>query len=200
MVGTSASAQAADSAERPPASQTPERYGHITDTGPRPTLAWLATQLVPSPSLWFGADDKLGLRDEIARQGQPRVSLSWQVTPVLYSFGLNRRVSPWRFLVAEPLARYGGSIEMHVSPEWFVQHPGGNLFFRTGARVTLPLHQHGEYVALSFGSSYARFDGTHAAIYEGGIHLLFGTVGLVFSHSPSVGDLRYGLRLNLRYF
>ena len=75
-----------------------------------------------------------------------------------------------------------------------------HLFYRTGFRTTLPLHQHGEYVALMVGASYARLEGRGGIVYEGGLSLLFGTIGLVLSHSPGLPDLRYGARLNLKYF
>lgn len=197
---------------------TPPR--EVTQPHNRPSLAWILTQLVPSPGMWISAahdvdvravrnfddpanpvtDVPVGTRFFHHRGGIPRVSLSWQVTPVLYSFGVNRRVSPWRFLVVDPYARNSGSLEWHFSPEWIPGAPETNLFYRTGFRTTLPLHQHGEYVALMLGASYSRFEGKGGIIYEGGLSLLFGTIGLVLSHSPAFPDLRYGIRLNLKYF
>jgi hypothetical protein len=65
------------------------------DRHPIPTLPWLIPQLIPSPELGFGAlkgasnDAHFGMR--------------WQLTPVLYSFGMYRKLSPWRFFVVEPL-------------------------------------------------------------------------------------------------
>lgn len=191
-----------------------------TQANPRPTLSWLLTQLLPSPGLWIGpahAVEVDKLRDVVAGQplppdvapgqrffrhrgGIPRLGLAWQVTPILYSFGVNRRVSPWRFLVVDPLARNSGSIELHFSPEWMPGASDTHLFYRTGFRTTLPLHQHGEYVALMVGASYARLEGRGGIVYEGGLSLLFGTIGLVLSHSPGLPDLRYGARLNLKYF
>lgn len=199
---------------------TPASRREVTQPQNRPTLAWLLTQLVPSPGMWIGTAHDLDVRavrdfDDLAnpvtdvpagtrffhhRGGVPRLSLAWQITPVLYSFGVNRRVSPWRFLVVDPLARVSGSIELHFSPEWMPSAPETPLFYRTGFRTTLPLHQHGEYVALMLGASYSRFEGKGGIIYEGGLSLLFGTVGLVVSHSPAFPDLRLGVRLNLKYF
>ena len=56
---------------------------------PKPSLFWRTTRLIPSPELVSGSDGtSFGLR--------------WQVTPVLYAFGLDHRVSPWRTFVVEP--------------------------------------------------------------------------------------------------
>ena len=198
----------------------PQSHREVTQPGNRPTLAWFLTQLVPSPGLWMGPAHDVDVRDVrnfddpndlptdvppgtrfFRHQGGiPRLSLAWQVTPILYSFGINRRVNPWRFLVVDPLARVYGSIELHFSPEWMPGAPDTNLFYRTGFRTTLPLHQHGEYVALMMGASYSRFEGRGGVVFEGGLSLLFGSIGLVVSHSPSFPDLRYGVRLNLKYF
>lgn len=199
---------------------TPATRRDVTQPQNRPTLAWLLTQLLPSPGMWIGpahdvdvravrdfndpanpvTDVPGGTRFLRHQGGVPRLSLAWQVTPILYSFGVNRRVSPWRFLVVDPLARLSGSIELHFSPEWMPAAPETNLFYRTGFRTTLPLHQHGEYVAVMAGASYSRFEGRGGVVFEGGLSLLFGTIGLVVSHSPAFPDLRYGLRLNLKYF
>lgn len=192
---------------------TPAHQRPVTQPNNRPTLAWLLTQLIPSPGMWIGESHAFDAgrydgelqpgqtpRGILQHSGAPRMSLSWQVTPLLYSFGVNRRISPWRFLVVDPFARNSGSIELHFSPEWIPSGPETHLFYRTGVRATLPLHQHGEYVALMLGTSYTRNEGRGGVVYEGGLSLLFGTIGLVFSHSPSFPELRYGVRLNLRYF
>src|SRR4051794_38438408 len=64
-----------------------------TPSGIHPTLLWTALQLVPSPE-WRndGSRSYAGMR--------------WQVTPLLYSFGINRKLSPWRTLIAEPTVRH----------------------------------------------------------------------------------------------
>ncbi len=203
-----------------PRALTPSSPRVVTQPSPRPTLSWLLAQLLPSPGMWIGPahsvevarvrdlpagqplppDVQAGQRFFEHRGGVPRLTLAWQVTPIAYSWGVNRRVNPWRFLVVDPMARNSGSIELHFSPEWMPSAPETHLFYRTGFRTTLPLHQHGEYVALMLGASYSRFEGKGGMVYEGGLSLLAGTLGLVFSHSPSFPDLRYGLRLNLRYF
>lgn len=73
---------------------------------PLPDAAWAITQLVPSPEIAVGGEER-----------GAQVGLRWQVTPVLYSFGVNRRKSPWRAFIAEPMVRQGGSVEAYVSPD-----------------------------------------------------------------------------------
>ena len=81
-------------------------------SAPLPDAAWAITQLVPSPEIAVGGEER-----------GAHVGLRWQVTPLLYSFGVNRRVSPWRAFIAEPMVRQGGSVEAYVSPEWIDEGP-----------------------------------------------------------------------------
>ncbi|WP_437568359.1 MBL fold metallo-hydrolase [Sorangium sp. So ce542] len=76
----------------------------LAEAGISPDLAWAASQLIPSPTWHLYADDT-------------RFGLRWQLTPLLYSFGRNRRLSPWRSLLAEPLARHAGALEPGLDPE-----------------------------------------------------------------------------------
>src|SRR5262245_49472320 len=67
-----------------PARDPGPRRATATDAGTTVTFAWLATQLLPSPELAF------------TNEGGPRFGMRWQLTPLLYSFGVDRRVSPFR--------------------------------------------------------------------------------------------------------
>src|SRR3954468_16143209 len=67
----------------------------------RPTLPWVMTQLLPSPEVVVG-------------QGTARLGLRWQITPFLYSWGIHRKLSPFRGLVAEPNVRQSGSVEVFL--------------------------------------------------------------------------------------
>lgn len=156
----------------------------------RPTLAWGLTQLVPSPELAGG------------RHAGPRFGLRWQVTPLLYSWGIHRGLSPWRFLVAEPLVRQSGSIELYLTPEWFPGYRaiGDGWMARTGVRTYLPLVAHGEYLSTSIGASYFYFDGRKGAAFEAGLYALFGVVGVQITGSPSPGPFAWIATLRLRYF
>ncbi len=85
---------------------TPADVVTPTEPGVAITIPWLATQLVPSPEIAGG-------------QGTARFGARWQVTPVLFSWGIHRGLSPWRFIVEEPLVRQSGSIELYLTPEYF---------------------------------------------------------------------------------
>lgn len=151
------------------------RYQEQLDEPPaeprgHPTASWLALQAVPSPALAIGP-------------GPERFGLQWQLTPALYSFALRDGLSPWRFFVAEPHVRHGGSIELFASPEVYFG-PRTTPVLRPGLRAYLPVASRGELLSLSVGVSYQRFEGTTRAAYEAGAHILFGILGLNVSHAP----------------
>jgi hypothetical protein len=155
----------------------------------RPSALWLVTQLVPSPEVVHG-------------DGVTRFEMRWQVTPLLYSFGVNRRASPWRMLIVEPFVRQSGSIEAFVGPEYI---PWGRTFFdsllwRVGARSYFPLIEYGDYLSMSIGVSYFTFGGHDGAAYEIGLYSLFGIVGAQLTWSPSGGPATTIATLRLRYF
>jgi hypothetical protein len=153
------------------------------------SLGWFAMQLVPSPELGFGrAGVTFGLR--------------WQLTPVLFSFALDPRLSPWRFFIAEPLVRHAGSIELFISPEYLALPDKGADRFggRVGLRSYFGVVERGDYLSLSVGTSYYRFGDEHGPSYEAGAYVLFGLVGFVASLSPALADARWLTTLNFRYF
>jgi hypothetical protein len=163
-----------------------------TEPGVIVTIPWLATQLVPSPEVAYGGD-------------HARFGMRWQVTPLLFSWGIHRGLSPWRFFVAEPYVRQSGSVELFVTPEYVVY---GSSFsdgwlLRTGVRSYFPLVEHGEYLSVSVGASAFDFAGYSArwgAAYEVGAYALFGVVGLQVTLSPSVAPLATIATLRFRYF
>ena len=153
-----------------------------------PSVWWLLTQAIPSPELVVG--------NEGARFG-----MRWQVTPLLYSFGIHRRLSPIRTLVVEPIVRHSGSIEFFVSPEW-VAYKGGTTLVDVGVRATFPLLHRGEYLSASIGVAHTSFDGFRGVRYEGGIYVLFGVLGAVVTVSPTpeLAPVSTALTLRVRYF
>lgn len=157
---------------------------------PKPTLVWAAAQLVPSPGL------------QIIQQ-HAYFSMRWQITPVLYSFGVRREVNPWRVLIAEPNLRQGGSIELFLSPE-YTAFPGdlsGKWGLRSGVRSYVPLVEHGEGLSLSIGGSHAFFRGQHSIGFEAGAYVLFGILGLQVTYTPKLfGSEAWMASLRIRYF
>ena len=156
---------------------------------PHPTLPWMAAQLLPSPELAAGDGARFGL--------------GWQLTPLLFSWGLNRRLSPWRSFVVEPLTRQSGSIELFLSPEYLTAHGSADQrwFGHFGVRAYFPLVQRGENLSVSIGSSYFRnLHGDQAVAYEVGSYVLYGVVGLRFAYAPGFAPERFVTSLVLRVF
>jgi hypothetical protein len=159
-------------------------------TLPTPTLIWAVTQFIPSPGI------------NVIRQ-DPHFTLNWQVTPLLYSFGVRREVNPWRFLIAEPLVRQGGSIEIFVSPE-YTSYPGtlsDKWGIRAGIRSYFPIVEHGEGLSLSLGGSHLYFHGEHSVGFEAGAYVLFGFLGLQMTYTPKLlGTESWMTSVHIRYF
>jgi hypothetical protein len=167
-----------------------------TVTPPRhvsPLLAyaeWLLAQGIPSPLL------VTGFRDEAHVGGGVR----WQVTPLLYSFGI--AAHPFRAFVVSPIARHSGSIELHASPEWAccAGDDRTNWLLRAGLRMYLPIVEHGEALSWSLGGSYyraARGGGPSADI---GLYTLSGVFGLNVTVSPWLERRELVTALSIRYF
>jgi hypothetical protein len=154
---------------------------------PIPSLLWFGTQLVPSPGLVHG------------REGSA-FDLRWQVTPLAYSLGLDRRVPRWRSFIVEPLARHAGSIELYATPE-AIFGTKERLFVRPGVRAYLPLVEHGEALSVSVGTSYQRIAGVGAVAVEAGIYVLFGILGFQLAHAPAqTTPAQSSATLSVRYF
>jgi hypothetical protein len=154
-----------------------------------PTWIWAVTQIIPSPEWLLG--------DAPARFGA-----RWQVTPLLYSFGIHRRLSPWRSFIAEPIVRHAGSVELFGAPE--VLATGGELadswILRAGVRAYFPILDRGEHLSCSVGGSAFDFRGRAGAAYEAGVYTLFGVLGLQLTYSPAPHLRGTTLTLNVRYF
>ncbi len=161
----------------------------------QPTLGWFAAQLLPSPEI---ADGSQG-----AAWG-----LKWQLTPVAYSWGVYRKISPWRFGVVDPSARQSGSVELYLSPEYFYfpthsarpSWRGDELFLRYGGRAYFPLIERGEFLSTSIGTSLYDFGGKWAVAYEAGLYGLGGLFGVQVSVTPASGPLRVVSTAVLRFF
>lgn len=155
------------------------------------TLPWVATQLVPSPELAWG-------------DGAARFGMRWQLTPLLFSWGIHRGLSPWRFFIAEPYVRQSGSIELYASPEyfWYGSTFGQGWLGRVGTRAYFPLVEHGEYLSVSVGASSFVFAGNAGAAFEAGAYVLFGVVGvqLTCSPTPAAAPVATIATVRLRYF
>ncbi len=156
----------------------------------RITLLWTALQLVPSPEL-------------VLDQGKARFGASWQVTPLLYSFGINRKLSPWRSLVIEPIVRHAGSIELYVAPEvlgGYFADSADRWIGRFGLRSYVPLLSRGESLSLSVGGSLLRSRGTTGVGFDAGLHTFGGFFGLRVGYSPTPGLRMTTVAFEIRVF
>jgi hypothetical protein len=155
------------------------------DVHPPPTLAWILTQAIPSPEVGFGGfSAAAGLR--------------WQLTPVLYSWGLYRKLSPWRTFVVEPLTRQSGSLELFVSPEYLSARTDEWLV-RLGLHATFPVLERGEKLAVTIGAGMC-LGGESSAEIEAGFSAFFGVLGLFLSYAPRVSLAPATLTLRVRWF
>lgn len=173
-----------------PVREAEPRRATATELGTKLTWPWLVTQLLPSPELAF------------SRGGTTRFGLRWQLTPFLYSFGVDRRLSPFRAFVVEPLLRTSGSIEVFVSPEYLALEGGVSerFGFRSGVRAYFPVLEKGDYLSVSLGSAYVRFGGRESVSYQLGAYLLFGFLGFEQSFLPGLDAARFIGTLQLRFF
>ncbi len=157
---------------------------------PSPLLAggaWAATQLVPSPLLVIG-------------DGHVGGGMRWQVTPLLYSFGISE--GPGRAFFVAPIARHSGSVELHVSPEWACCAPddASGWLVRAGLRFYLPLLERGEKLSWSLGGSYYQAAGSRGAAADLGAYTFNGIVGLNITVSPWLAQREVIAALTIRYF
>jgi hypothetical protein len=151
---------------------------------------WAVAQLVPSPLLVTGQEHVGG-------------GLRWQLTPILYSFGIAER--PVRTFLVSPIARHSGSIELHVSPEWACCAPDAqnSWLLRAGLRLYLPLLEHGEKLSWSVGGSYYRAAGgdeKNGASADLGIFTFNGAFGLNVTVSPWLTRREVITALTIRLF
>ena len=165
---------------------------------PYPTLAWAVLQLVPSPELVVGRERRIGPTGETHDSATTAFGMRWQVTPLLWSFGVHRSQSRWRYLVVDPFARVSGSLELSTSFEYI----GGDvdrLLVRPGLRVYLPVAQKGEYLSMSLGTSVYSYEGLRVA-YDVGAYVLAGLLGVRVTVAPTHAPLAGIATINIRYF
>lgn len=165
----------------------------------RPTLGWFVAQLVPSPEIAVGSTRNIDLFGNAERSTDVTFGLRWQLAPVLWSWGLNRHLSPWRFLVVDPIARHSGSIELDMNFDWFF---GGvdRVLVRPALRGNFPLFHRGEYLSMSLGTSAYLYDNVPRVAYEAGLYTLFGLFGVQATYAPAHEPLKAILTLRIRYF
>ncbi len=181
---------AAPSGESGAASRPPEPPASSPlPGGALATVVWILAQTIPSPEVAFG-------------EGAATGGLRWEVTPLLYTFGLYRPRSRFQALRIEPAARHSGSVELVLTPEFLggVASTSAGWMGRVGARLHLPLASRGETLSLSLGgSAYATGSGAGGSI-EAGLCTLFGFAGLLTTFSPALHGGEWIETLSVRFF
>ena len=157
------------------------------DVHPPPTIFWMVTQAIPSPEIGVGGPGAA-------------VGMRWQLTPLLYSFGMYRKLSPWRTFVVEPLTRVSGSVGLFVSPE-YLNVPGARdeWLVRGGVQATFPMLEKGEKLAFTLGAGVVLGAESSAEI-EAGFSVAWGTFGLFFCYAPRVTLAPATVTLRIRWF
>jgi hypothetical protein len=164
-----------------------------------PTAWWFAAQLVPSPELVVGRQRAIDPLGNVDTTPNTAFGVRWQLTPLLWSFGVHRSQTGWRTFVVDPIARQSGSLELSTSFEYI----GGwvdRLLVRPGLRVYLPLAHRGEYLSTSIGTSVYRYDGALRVAYEAGVYFLSGVFGFQFTFAPTHDPLATIATFRIRYF
>lgn len=177
----------------------PERRYTYTEPQPYPSFAWLGVQALPSPELAVGRVRTVGPTGESQVDTETAFGLRWQLSPLVWSWGMNRRVSPWRWLVVDPLARHSGSLELSGTFEYIFGHVD-RLIVRPGVRAYFPVAQRGEYLSVSVGTSTYAYDEKMRVAYDVGAYVLFGLFGVQATIAPDHGPLSAIATLRIRYF
>ncbi len=195
LLVTPAAAAQPQPADEPPTAQPsfapPERGYTYAQVRPYPSAPWLLLQLVPSPELAIGKNP--------VGETKTQLGFRWQFTPVLWSWGVNRRVSGWRFFVVDPLARVSGSLALEQHFEYITGHVD-RVLVRPGLSATFPLWQRGEYLAFSIGTSVYAYDDRMRLAHMAGVYVFSGTLGLVATVAPAHDALSTIATLRIRNF
>lgn len=195
-------APAAARADEPPKAkilaQPDESY---TYESPRsyPSLVWLGAQVVPSPEIAVGSTHRIDVDGRVESETPVAFGLRWQVTPVLWSWGVNRHVNRWRWFVVDPLARVSGSIQLDATLEYLWGHVD-RFLVRPGVHANFPLVQRGEYLSMSIGTSTYQYDSTMHVAYDAGLYVLFGMLGAQFTVAPTHAPLTSMATMRIRFF
>lgn len=165
--------------------------------------SWLLLQSLPSPGYYEDRNENIGVNINSGI----KFGISWQITPLAYSWNSNKYVSNFSFFYINPVKRFSGSGELFFEPVFI---PGGfknstlkKFMFKTGLRIVIPVFHGGEYLAVSLGSGYSEQNSglkNYSGItYEAGIYSFFGMMGIKFNYNQNAQS-RYNIGLYIKYF
>jgi hypothetical protein len=111
-------------------------------------------------------------------------AFEWEATPLLYSFGMTRLVSPWHAFRVVPPARFTGSIELKVTGQISTRKTGSSYFGSSAQLIGhIPLLERGEYLGLNVGVAKYAFAGSSPWFKVVGISTLFSFIEFNFKQS-----------------
>ncbi len=151
-----------------------------------PSTTWAILQTVPSLT-WT------------AYPAQTHFALEWEVTPVLFSFGMTKLDPPWHFFIVNQPERFAGSLELNVSAQFYTSKIGTHRWGLSGQMLAhLPLVQKGEYLGLNAGVARYTIAGVPSNYVVAGFSTLFGFVHFNVKYSP--GDDIWMDSIEFRFF
>lgn len=144
---------------------------------------WLPLQLIPSMVLYHDA-------------AQSNFGFEWEVTPLLYSFGMNNQISPWYSFIVEPTARFVGSVEISLAGQVYTTKLGQSYFSSSGQLMGyIPLSERGEHLTLNLGVAAYRLQNDTRVFAVLGVSSFFGILHFNLKHAggPStwIGSLEF---------
>ena len=132
---------------------------------------WLELQAIPSMMV-------------VSHPSDIPFAFEWEATPLLYSFGMTKLVSPWHSFRVVPPARFTGSIELKVTGQVSTRKTGSSYFGSSAQLIGhVPLLERGEYLGLNVGVAKYAFAGSSPWFKVIGVSTLFGFVEFNFKHS-----------------
>ena len=134
---------------------------------------WLVLQAIPSMMV-------------ISHPSNIPFAFEWVATPLLYSFGMTKLISPWHSFRATPPERFTGSIELKLTGQISTRKTGSSYFGSSAQLIGhIPLIERGEYLGLNVGVAKYAFAGTSPWFKVIGISTLFSFVEFNVKQSDS---------------
>jgi hypothetical protein len=133
---------------------------------------WWQAQTIPSLS-WT------------SRYGATNFSFEWEVTPVLYSFGIAKQARSWYFFIVDQQARSFGSVEINISGQ-ISPSKITSTHFGWSAQLLghLPIIEYGEYLGMNIGVARYMIGSLSSNYIVTGVWTMFGFFHLNFKYSP----------------
>jgi hypothetical protein len=125
---------------------------------------WMVLQAIPSMMV-------------ISHPSDIPFAFEWEATPLLYSFGMTKLISPWHSFKVIPPERFTGSIELKLTGQISTRKMGSSYFGSSAQLIGhIPLIERGEYLGLNVGVAKYAFAGSSPWFKVIGVSTLFSFV------------------------